>query len=64
MLETRKVFVARSPYSLEGGRSALVEQEVRDSASSLQQLRSLLWHGFNPWPGAPIGYGCNQEKKR
>ena len=25
-------------------------QWVKDLASSLQQLGSLLWHGFNSWP--------------
>ena len=25
-------------------------QRVKDPALSLQHLRSLLWHGFNPWP--------------
>ena len=25
-------------------------QWVKDPALSLQQLGSLLWHGFNPWP--------------
>ena len=25
-------------------------QWIKDLALSLQQLRSLLWHGFNPWP--------------
>ena len=24
---------------------------VKDLALSLQCLGSLLWHGFNPWPG-------------
>lgn len=27
----------------------LVTQLVKDSAWSLEQLRSLLWLGFNPW---------------
>ena len=31
--------------------SSLVAQQVKDSASSLQQLRSLLWHRFSLWPG-------------
>ena len=26
-------------------------QHVKDPALSLQQLGSLLWHGFAPWPG-------------
>ena len=25
-------------------------QRVKDLAWSLQQLRSLPWHGFDPWP--------------
>ena len=25
-------------------------QQVKEPVLSLQQLRSLLWHGFNPWP--------------
>uniref|UniRef100_A0A8D1ZI69 Acyl-CoA thioesterase 11 n=1 Tax=Sus scrofa TaxID=9823 RepID=A0A8D1ZI69_PIG len=32
-------------------RSSLVLQWVKDLASSLQWLSSLLWHGFDPWPG-------------
>ena len=32
-------------------RSSLVAQQVKDLALSLQQPRSLLWHGFDPWPG-------------
>ena len=30
--------------------SSLVVQQVKDPMLSLQQPRSLLWHGFNPWP--------------
>ena len=30
-------------------RSSPVAQWVKDPALSLQWLRSLLWHGFNPW---------------
>ena len=26
-------------------------QQVKDLVLSLQWLRSLLWHGFSPWPG-------------
>ena len=26
-------------------------QWVKDSALSLQRLRSLMWHWFGPWPG-------------
>ena len=32
--------------------SSLMAQQVKDLALSLKQLRSLLWHGFNPWPGS------------
>ena len=28
-----------------------VAQRVKGPVLSLQQLRSLLWLGFNPWPG-------------
>ena len=27
-----------------------MEQWVKDPISSLQWLRALLWHGFDPWP--------------
>ena len=30
-------------------RSFLVAQQVKDPALSLLRLRSLLWHGFDPW---------------
>ena len=30
--------------------SSLVAQCVKDSVLSLQRLRSLLWHKFDPWP--------------
>ena len=29
---------------------SLVAQQVKDLVLSLQWHRSLLWHGFNPWP--------------
>ena len=29
----------------------LVAQQVEDLVLLLLWLRSLLWHGFNPWPG-------------
>ena len=32
-------------------KSSLVAQQVKDLALALQQLRSLLWCGFDPWPG-------------
>ena len=31
--------------------SSLVAQQLKDLVLSLQQLRSLLWHSFNTWPG-------------
>ena len=31
--------------------SSLVAQGVKNPALSLQQLGSLLWYGFDPWPG-------------
>ena len=31
--------------------SSLVAQWVKDPMLSLQQLGSLLWHGFSLWPG-------------
>ena len=32
------------------GGNSLVAQQVQDPALSLQWLRSLLWHKFDPWP--------------
>ena len=32
--------------------SSLVGQQAKDLALSLQQLGSLLWHGFDCWPGS------------
>ena len=32
-------------------RCSLVAQWVKDQALSLQWLGSLLWHGFDPYPG-------------
>ena len=31
-------------------RSCLVVQQVKDLALSVQELGSLLWHRFDPWP--------------
>ena len=31
------------------GGSSLVAQQFKDLVLSLQWLRSLLWHGFDPW---------------
>ena len=52
-------------------------QEVKDPALSLQWLGSLLWPGFDPWPGnfrmpkqnktkqyaASRGLGCDEERQ-
>ena len=35
----------------ENSRISLATQQVKNLALSLQQLGSLLWHGFDPWPG-------------
>ena len=32
-------------------KSSPVLQQVKDLVLSLQQLRLLLWRGFDPWPG-------------
>ena len=53
-----KKLLSRSEYQLPikptlGHRalwSSLVAQWVKDHALTPQWLRSLLWHGFNPWP--------------
>ena len=29
----------------------MAQKKIKDPALSLQQFGSLLWHGFNPWPG-------------
>ena len=39
------------PERKEGRRSSLVVQWVKDPALSLPWLGSLLWRGFDPWPG-------------
>ena len=31
-------------------KSSLVAQQINDPVLALQWLRSLLWHGFHPWP--------------
>ena len=31
--------------------NSFVVQQIKDLALSLQQLRLLLWCGFDPWPG-------------
>ena len=35
----------------EGRGCSLVAQRVKDPVLPLQQLKCLLWHGFDPWPG-------------
>lgn len=48
-------------------RSSLVVQRVRDLALSPQQLRSLLWHGFHPWPQELLhapGVAKKERKKK
>ena len=35
---------------------------VKDLSLSLLQLRSLLWHGFNPWPGKILMLGVWSKK--
>ena len=37
-------------------------QPVKEPALSLQWLRSMLWCGFNPWPGTSTGCGRGQKK--
>ena len=44
--------------------SSLVVQPVRDLALSLQWLRLLPWHGFNPWPGNLHTPQAQPKKKR
>ena len=46
------------------GRSSLVAQWVKDPVLSLQWLRSLLWRGFNPWPGNFHMLRVQPRKKR
>ena len=38
-------------------------QPVKEPALSLQWLRSMLWCGFNPWPGTSTGCGRGQKKQ-
>ena len=43
--------------------SSLVARQVKDPALSLQQLGSLLWHGFYPWPKKfPHAMGAEEKK--
>ena len=42
-------------------------QWVKDTALSLLQLGSLLWHGFSPWPGnfhMPWAWPKKKKKKK
>ena len=42
-------------------------QQVKELAQSLQWLRSLLWRGFNPWPGdfrMPLAWQKKKKKKK
>ena len=39
-------------------------QWVKDVVVLLQQLRSLLWHGFNPWPGNYHMLWAQSKKKK
>lgn len=42
-----------------------MEQQVKDPALPLQQFGSLLWHGFNSWPGQlPHAAGVAKKKKK
>ena len=40
----------RANHAIKEIKVFLVVQWVKDLALSLQKLRSLLWHGFIPWP--------------
>lgn len=45
----------------------LVAQLVKDLTLSLQWLKSLLWHRFNPQLGNSISHGCSplpQKRER
>ena len=45
-------------------RNSLVVQQVKDLALSLQQLGSLLWCGFDPWPWElPYVVGTTKNKQ-
>ena len=41
-----------------------VVQQVKDLTWSLQQLGSLLWRGFNPWPMDKRGKKRKRERER
>lgn len=44
--------------------SSLVAQQVMEPALSLLWLMSLLWHGFNPWPGNFFMLYMSPEKRK
>ena len=66
LLNCPQVMAARFPQSvLSEHRSSLVVQWVKDLASSLQQLRSLLWPRFDPWPRkVHMLWGWPKKKKK
>ena len=39
-------------------------QQVKDPALSLQQLGSLLWHGFDAWHGTSTCHRLSQNKTK
>ena len=43
--------------------NSLVAQGVKDPALSRKRLRSLLWHGFDPWTGNLYILWVWQKKK-
>ena len=49
-------------YIKDNYRSVLVEQQVKDSVLSLQQPRSLLWHGSIHGPGTFSCLGHGQKR--
>ena len=60
-LYTLKVFLETTKWLY---RSSLMAQQVKDLALSQQQLRSLLWHGFDPWPReCPHATGTAKKEK-
>ena len=45
-------------------RSSLVVQWVKDLTLTLQWLKSLLWFGFDPWPGSIHMLGRGKKKEQ
>ena len=43
--------------------SSPMAQWVKDLAVSSHKFGSLLWGGFDPWPGNSICLGCGEKKK-